>query len=110
CAENRRDSARAIPGKGNSNSLYPDARSFCLRVGSGQRKATSGNRVAVAVAFHFLAIATLALVAVGCERAPPQPALFELLKPEATGVTFSNNLPEKPDFNILNYLYYYNGA
>ncbi len=25
-------------------------------------------------------------------------------------MTFANNLPEKPDFNILNYLYYYNGA
>ena len=33
-----------------------------------------------------------------------------MLKPEATGVTFANNLPEKPDFNILNYLYYYNGG
>jgi len=41
---------------------------------------------------------------------PHSPALFELLKPEATGVTFANTLPEKPDFNILNYLYYYNGA
>ncbi|MFL5488351.1 MAG: VCBS repeat-containing protein [Gemmatimonadaceae bacterium] len=33
-----------------------------------------------------------------------------MLKPEATGITFANTLPEKPDFNILNYLYYYNGA
>ncbi|HEX9129003.1 MAG TPA: VCBS repeat-containing protein, partial [Gemmatimonadaceae bacterium] len=45
-----------------------------------------------------------------CSREPHSPALFELLKPEATGVTFANNLPEKPDFNILNYLYYYNGG
>ncbi|MFL5467419.1 MAG: VCBS repeat-containing protein, partial [Gemmatimonadaceae bacterium] len=36
--------------------------------------------------------------------------MFELLKPEATGITFANTLPEKADFNILNYLYYYNGA
>src|SRR5438445_10859078 len=47
-----------------------------------------------------------------CERAPQpaQPKLFELLKPEQTGITFSNNLPERVDFNILNYLYYYNGG
>ncbi|HEY4734172.1 MAG TPA: VCBS repeat-containing protein, partial [Gemmatimonadaceae bacterium] len=36
--------------------------------------------------------------------------MFELLKPDQTGITFSNDLPEKADFNILNYLYYYNGA
>ena len=47
---------------------------------------------------------------IACSREPHSPALFELLKPEATGVTFANTLPEKPDFNILNYLYYYNGA
>jgi hypothetical protein len=41
---------------------------------------------------------------------PAAPPLFELLKPEATGVTFANTLPEKPDFNPLNYLYYYNGG
>jgi len=45
-----------------------------------------------------------------CSREPHSPALFELLSPEATGVTFANTLPEKPDFNILNYLYYYNGG
>src|SRR5688572_33281888 len=31
--------------------------------------------------------------------------LFELLAPKSTGVSFVNQLPEKPDFNILNYLY-----
>ncbi|MCC6929884.1 MAG: VCBS repeat-containing protein [Gemmatimonadaceae bacterium] len=53
--------------------------------------------------------------AVGCGRspadaAPSQPPLFELLAPAATGVSFQNTLPESPDFNILNYLYYYNGG
>ena len=36
--------------------------------------------------------------------------LFELLSPQSTGVTFANQLPENPDFNIINYLYYYNGG
>ena len=38
------------------------------------------------------------------------PPLFDVLDPKTTGVTFSNDLPEAPDFNILNYLYYYNGG
>ena len=41
--------------------------------------------------------------------APPA-ALFELLAPTTTGVMFENTLPETPDFNILNYLYFYNGG
>lgn len=54
----------------------------------------------------------LALTSLACERStqPAEPTLFELLKPEATGVTFANTLPERTDFNPLNYLYYYNGA
>lgn len=68
---------------------------------------------------------TLLLCAVACKaapdgskladatKAPATPAvapLFEQLAPAATGVRFANNLPEAPDFNILNYLYYYNGG
>ena len=37
-------------------------------------------------------------------------ALFELLRPEATGVTFVNELPEDPEFNVIDYLNYYNGG
>ena len=36
--------------------------------------------------------------------------MFEMLSPKSTGVAFVNQLPENPDFNILNYLYYYNGG
>lgn len=35
---------------------------------------------------------------------------FERLPAERTGVEFRNDLPEQPDINILNYLYYYNGG
>ncbi|HYW49435.1 MAG TPA: CRTAC1 family protein, partial [Gemmatimonadaceae bacterium] len=41
---------------------------------------------------------------------PSGPPLFERLEPAATGVSFANRLPEAPEFNILNYLYYYNGG
>jgi enediyne biosynthesis protein E4 len=48
----------------------------------------------------------------GVQRAKPAvgPVLFEPLSAEATGIRFSNDLPESPDFNIINYLYYYNGG
>lgn len=54
-------------------------------------------------------------VATGCDRrasakGPPSEPIFERLTPEASGVTFVNELPDRPEFNILNYLYYYNGA
>ncbi len=38
------------------------------------------------------------------------PPLFDQLPADSTGVTFANTLPESPEFNILNYLYYYNGG
>lgn len=47
----------------------------------------------------------------GCAgQAPGAAPLFERLAPESTGVAFVNELPEQPEFNILNYLYYYNGG
>jgi hypothetical protein len=51
-----------------------------------------------------------AIALAGCERAPAARPLFELLPADSTGITFANNLPERPDFNILNYLYYYDGG
>ena len=56
------------------------------------------------------AAALVALPALGCRGGEAPPPLFERLAPEATGVTFVNELPEDPEFNILNYLYYYNGG
>ena len=58
-----------------------------------------------------LLLAAAALALAGCDRKPRQAALFELLPASRTGVDFANRLPEDdPDLNILNYLYYYNGA
>jgi enediyne biosynthesis protein E4 len=51
--------------------------------------------------------AAVLVAACGADQPPP---LFELLAPERTGVDFANTLPETPDFNILNHLYYYNGG
>src|SRR5687768_11451901 len=38
------------------------------------------------------------------------PALFESLPSTVTGIAFENKLLEKQLFNILYYLYYYNGG
>jgi enediyne biosynthesis protein E4 len=51
----------------------------------------------------------IALVLLSCAGDDGQP-LFELLEPSRTGITFENHLPEDTTFNILNYLYYYNGG
>jgi hypothetical protein len=59
-----------------------------------------------------VAFALALLTVAGCTPAPPAqpPALFELLPASRTGVNFTNRLPEDTTFNILNYLYYYNGG
>ncbi len=51
--------------------------------------------------------ATLALAACGRAR---ERQLFELLSPERTGVTFANRLPDDTAFNILAYMYFYDGG
>jgi len=50
-----------------------------------------------------------ALALAGCGRAR-EPQLFERLPPERTGVTFANRLPDDTTFDILAYLYYYDGG
>src|SRR5688500_8864473 len=62
------------------------------------------------VNLHRAPKALIALALAACSRAESAPPLFELLRPEETGVTFVNELPEKRELNALNYLYYYNGG
>ena len=44
------------------------------------------------------------------EGPPVEKPLFTLLSPEETGITFSNDLTENKDVNILTYQYLYNGG
>jgi len=69
----------------------------------------SDFRCTRSIAQRGLVAGSLAVLA-ACSRTPDAPPLFELLSPEATGVRFANTLPENPDFNILNYLYYFDGG
>ncbi len=54
------------------------------------------------------ALVACALAGLSCRRA--NPPLFELVPPATSGVAFVNTLPEDSAFNIVNYLYYYNGG
>jgi enediyne biosynthesis protein E4 len=57
-----------------------------------------------------LLLSAALLASSACRPTREGPAFFELLSPRRTGVTFENRLPEDTTFNILNYLYYYNGG
>ncbi len=53
---------------------------------------------------------TALVLSVGCVGTPAEEALFVQHTSDNTGVTFVNELPEDADFNIIDYLYYYNGG
>ncbi len=55
--------------------------------------------------FLFLIVASLLMVS--CHKAPK---LFTSLSASETHINFANNLQKKTAFNILYYLYYYNGG
>ena len=81
---------------------------------TGRRISSNSSLIAQWPWLHAVLLAVPLLVLNSCtkdrdETKTSQP-LFELLSPRTTGVTFVNELPEKADFNILNYLYYYNGG
>lgn len=47
---------------------------------------------------------------VACNREKEPAYLFTQLESGQTGISFANNLNESADFNIIEYLYFYNGA
>jgi hypothetical protein len=54
----------------------------------------------------------LTIVFISCKEKPVSagPALFEVLNESKTNIHFSNNLKPAPEFNLLKYMYYFNGA
>ena len=53
--------------------------------------------------------ALIGLLLLGCGRPSTEP-LFTGMSVRTTGVTFENTLRPEPDFNILDYLYFYDGG
>jgi enediyne biosynthesis protein E4 len=58
-------------------------------------------------------VLTLFFVIVSCktnENSNTPDYLFESVDPSKSGITFSNDLYEDEEFNIIEYLYFYNGG
>lgn len=49
-------------------------------------------------------------LACGNHKETDTPALFQQVPPSSSGIDFINRLEESDDFNIIEYLYFYNGA
>ncbi|HKP33107.1 MAG TPA: VCBS repeat-containing protein, partial [Chitinophagaceae bacterium] len=58
------------------------------------------------VSFLLLAVIFFA----GCKSRKTENALFEVLKSNSTGLDFANKLTYTKEFNLFNYMYFYNGA
>lgn len=61
---------------------------------------------------HFLLLLTVLASCTGKKDTPTvvKNPLFELTDSSKTNITFTNKLQDTEKLNILNYLYYYNGA
>lgn len=60
---------------------------------------------------HFVLFSALSLLVSTCNQNPgAESALFKTVPSSVSNVRFSNNLVETEDFNIIEYLYFYNGG
>jgi len=59
---------------------------------------------------NWLKAVGLGLFLTACSGENESPALFKRIAPENSGIDFQNTLTESPDFNIIEYLYFYNGG
>ena len=59
----------------------------------------------------FLGFCSVLITNNHCKKNPEiAPLLFDALSPAVTGVNFQNRVSEDTSFNIIQYLYYYNGG
>lgn len=58
----------------------------------------------------FLAILSLLLLASACTTGEDDSTLFNSVDSEKTNITFANRIEDRPGFNMLDYLYFYDGA
>ena len=60
--------------------------------------------------FYSCLMATISLLSCHSGSTPDKPALFEVLQADKTGLHFNNKLTPSQNFNMFNYMYFYNGA
>ena len=58
----------------------------------------------------FTDIFLLLIVFSGCNPLSKKEAVFNVLDDKATGLHFTNKLTATPEFNLFNYMYFYNGG
>lgn len=58
----------------------------------------------------FSSIVIIAALLCSCKGTKNEPAIFEALTKERTGINFANKLNPTQQFNMFHYMYYYNGA
>ncbi len=58
----------------------------------------------------LLSILVFIIVYPGCKDKPEEPAIFEVLNSDQTGIGFINKLTPDPSLNMFTYMYFYNGA
>ena len=59
---------------------------------------------------YTYSIVLLAGLLFGCNRTRQTPPLFQLLRKDATGLEFANELRQSSAFNVFNYMYFFNGG
>lgn len=60
---------------------------------------------------HIVAVGLLlSMLPLSCKTKKAATPLFVTLSNDKTGLNFSNDLKARPDFNMLKYMYFYNGA
>jgi enediyne biosynthesis protein E4 len=58
----------------------------------------------------FLLLGVFTMLLIGCGDKKNKPGLFEALEESRTGLHFANKLTPTKEFNMFNYMYFYNGA
>src|SRR5438309_7695096 len=87
----------------------PEAKTQGVGLRGGQASRAGGTAPRRAASSCVALILAAALTPAACGRSR-ETQLFELLSPERTGVTFANRLPDDTAFNILTYMYFYDGG
>ena len=63
--------------------------------------------------FRFFILIITCFAALSCQNEKSTQNFnigFQILSEDSTGIAFENKLTSTPELNILNYLYFYNGA
>ncbi len=62
------------------------------------------------VRFYIFLLLYGFLPVTGCKQKPTLPTLFEIKDDNSTGLHFANKLTPSQDFNVFDYMYFFNGA